>query len=297
MKKKFLIFCVFATAALLFQTCDYVRNANPPPKASTTGSTTSPGIVYRKVLVEDYTGHKCGNCPAAGRELKRLDSVYSGKIVPIAIHAGFYANVTPGSTPPYPTDFKTTSGTDYDNAFGNSAAGNPNGLVNRVSFGLASFIKQWSSWETSVATMDTIKADFKIEIANSYNIVSNQLTTTVTATALNYKTTANYNLVVLLTEDSIVAEQIDYSLPAGQQYVSNYTFNHVLRTAINSSWGDPLFTGAVSTNDVKTKTYTNFQLSSAWKYKHCHVIAFLYDANTSSATYYEIFQVEMKDVN
>ncbi len=297
MKKKFLLLSILSTVILLFQTCDYVRNANPSPSTYSTGSTTSPGVVYRKVLVEDYTGHKCGNCPAAARELRRLDSVYIGKVIPLAVHAGFYANVTPTSSPAYPTDFKTQAGTDYDNTFGNSVAGNPNGLVNRVSFGSANFIKQWSGWETSVVSVDTIKSDFKIDIANAYNAGSNQVTSTVTVTALHAKASGIYSLVVLLTEDSIVAEQIDYSLPSGQQYVANYIFNHVLRSSVNSSWGDTLFKSAINVNDVKTKTCSNFQLSASWKYKHCHIIAFLYDADSSSPTRYEIMQVEMKDVN
>ncbi len=295
MKKKFLILCFTSTVALLFQTCDYIRNANPPVNASTI--VCNPGVVYRKILVEDYTGHKCGNCPAAARELRRLDSVYLGKVIPLAVHAGFYANVTPLSNPAYPTDLTSVSGNDYDVVFGNSAAGNPNGLVNRVGFGTANFVQQWSNWSSSVFNLDTLKADFKIDLANTYNVGTNQVTATVTVTALANKASGIYSLVVLLTEDSITGEQIDYNLPPTQQYVTNYTFNHVLRTAVNSTWGDTLFKTGINRCDSKTKTYSNFQLSSAWKHKHCHVIAFIYDANGSSSTHYEIMQVEMKDIN
>ena len=297
MKKNFLILCLLTTAVLLFNACDYVRNANQASNTSTTGGTTSSGVVYRKVLVEDYTGHKCGNCPAAARELRRLDSIYAGKVIPLAVHAGFYSNVTPLSNPAYPTDLTSIAGTDYDNTFGNSAAGNPNGLVSRVGFNTSNFVQQWSSWSSSVYNLDTMRSDFKIDLANTYNAGTNQITATVTVTALSTKPTGIYSLVVLLTEDSIVGEQIDYSLPSGQQYVTNYTFNHVLRTAVNSTWGDTLFKTGINLNDVQSKTYSNFQLSANWKHKHCHVIAYIYDANSSSPTRYEIMQVEMKDVN
>ena len=91
MKKKFLTFCLILSAAFVYQSCDYVINAVPASQnsgSSSTGSTT----IYRKVLIEDYTGHKCGNCPAAARELHKLDSIYTGKIVDdialIIVHGG-----------------------------------------------------------------------------------------------------------------------------------------------------------------------------------------------------------------
>ena len=299
MKAKFLITCFSLTAALIYQSCDYVRNAVPSTTgSSTTGSSTTggtTGIIYRKVLIEDYTGHKCGNCPAAARELRKLDSIYTGKIVPMAVHAGFYAAVTPASNPPYPTDFKSQAGTDFDTFFGNSLAGNPNGLVNRTGYGSASFIKQWSDWGTSAYSMMSMPADFKISISNTYNSSTNQVTTVVTTKAINTKT-GIFNLVVVLTEDSIVAEQIDYSLPMGSQYVSNYEFNHVLRGAVNSTWGDQIVAASINANDSVVKTYSNFQLSAGWKSKKCKVVAFVYDAGATSLTQYEVLQAEEKIV-
>ncbi|HXB41451.1 MAG TPA: Omp28-related outer membrane protein [Bacteroidia bacterium] len=288
MKSIKIILSIFL-AAILFHGCDYVRNAQK------TFTVKKPGD--RKILIEDYTGHKCGNCPAAARELKRLDSIYKGQIVPIAVHAGFYANVTPPTAvPPYTTNLKSQAGTDYDNTFGNSAAGNPNGLVSRVGFGKASFIEQWSSWSSTVGTLNEDSAAFNISITNSYNSSSNQVTSRVRCKATRLKS-GTFNLVVLMTEDSIFAEQIDYSLPGCCQYITNYQFNHVLRGAINSSWGDPILTaGTFNKNDSIVKIYSNFQLSASWKYKHCKIIAYVYDADASSPTHYEVLQVESKDV-
>ena len=294
MKKKILIVSSLLVTALLFQMCDYVRNANQ----TATSTTQQAGKVYRKVLVEDYTGHKCGNCPRAAETLTQLEGIYGSQIVPMAVHAGFFAVVTPSSVPPYPTDLRSTAGTDYDNTFGNSIAGNPNGLVNRKNHDSASlFIKAYSAWGAAVASMNTQLADFQIKITNTFNTSSNQLTSVVTSKALNGKT-GPFNLVVLLTEDSIIAEQEDYSLPTGPpnyQRIPNYLFNHVLRGAINSSWGDPIFPGVVNKNDSIVKTY-NYTLPSTYKYKHCHVVAFIYDANTANLTYYEVLQVETKEL-
>lgn len=288
MKKKFFILCVLTTVALLFQTCDYVRNA------AQTFTIKKPGD--RKIMIEDYTGHKCGNCPAAARELHRLDSIYKGQIIPVAVHAGYYANISPTSTPPYPTNFKCQAGTDYDLTFGNSGAGNPNGWVNRKDVA-SNKPKLWSEWASLAATYYQDSADFNISITNTYNTSTNQVTSRVRCKATHLKS-GTFNLVVLMTEDSIIAEQIDYSLPSGSQYVSNYLFNHVLRGAVNSSWGDPILTAnTFNKNDSIVKLYSNFQLGASWKYKNCKIVAYIYDADPNSPTHYEVLQVEMKDVN
>ena len=291
MRKLVLNSTVIAAVVITFFGCDFVQNANPPlePTTTTTGGGT---IIYRKAFVEDYTGHKCGNCPAAADELTNLETQYSGKIVPLAIHAGFFATVNSS----YPTDFRNTVGNAYDTQFGISTAGNPNGLVNRVGFGTGGFIKAYSSWGGEISQIVSQAAKFQIKIKNVFNTATNSLNTDITVKSLTTNG-GTYKLVVLLTEDSVIAEQLDYRIvvpPAPSQKVSNYQFNHLLRGAINSDWGDAVFTTPAALNDSIVKSYTNFVLNSSYNAAKCHVVAYIYDADlaTSNATAYEVLQVE-----
>ena len=134
-----------------------------------------------------------------------------------------------------------------------------------------------------------IPAIFQIKIKNAFNTASSSLTTSVTVKALS-NITGTYKLVVVLTEDSIIAEQLDYSLPVGSQFIPNYRFNHVLRGAINSTWGDAV-TGVVNTNDSVVMPYTQV-INAGYNPAKCHVVAYVYDANSASPTYYEVFQAE-----
>jgi hypothetical protein len=278
----------------IISACDYVKDANEPSSATITGSTTSTtnsSAVYRKVLVEDYTGHKCGNCPLAAEELKRIDSVYHGNIVPIAVHAGFFA----GTNAQYPTDYKTTEGTAYDNTFGVSAIGNPNGLVNRRGFGQPSFVKAWTLWAGEVVDMDTMLAAFKIDISNNFNTSTNKLDCEVKVKALK-NLNGNYYLTVLITEDSLISTQLDYSKPVGQQVIPNYKFMHVLRGSLNGTWGEQVMNGSISINTEVIKNYTNFTINSGYNPDKCHIVAFVYDADAASPTYYEVFQAEDEEL-
>jgi thiol-disulfide isomerase/thioredoxin len=264
--------------------CDHVKDARDPSAPQVQGN--------RKVLIEDYTGHKCGNCPAAADTLAYIKNKYPGKIIPIAVHAGFFATTTPGS---YPTDLRNTVSTAYDNQFGISLAGNPNGLVNRANYGSGNFIKAYTTWEGDAYQMLSSPAKFGMKIRNTFNATSNSLNTSVVLTSLAYNT-GQYRLVVLLTEDSIVGEQLDYRLPSGSQVISSYKFEHVLRDAINNTWGDAVFVSGSIPNDSVVKTYNNFNISSAYRARKCHVVAYVYDSNTSSPTYYEVLQAEEEKV-
>ena len=90
-----------------------------------------------------------------------------------------------------------------------------------------------------------------------------------------------------LSEDSIIAEQLDYRLQ-GNQVRSNYEFNHVLRGAINSTWGDQIFSSGAVINDSIVKSYSNYTINTNYNPSKCHVIAYVYDADPSSPTYMQM---------
>ncbi len=273
----------YASLSILIMTisvsCDYVKNVKDPNAPVVTGS--------RKVLIEDYTGHKCGNCPAAADNLVYLENKYPGKIVPLAIHAGYFAAIN-GS---YPTDFRNTTGNAYDTQFGISFAGNPNGLVNRGGYGSGGFIKAYTSWESELVQMLAKSPKFEIKIKNVFTTATNVLSTKITVKSLATNT-GMYKLVILLSEDSVIAEQLDYRITTGSQLIPNYKFDHLLRGAINSSWGEAIFPSGTVLNDSVVVPYSNYALNPTYKPAKCHVIAYVYDADPLSPTYYEVLQVE-----
>ncbi len=276
MKK--LILLTVISMLLTLQGCDKVTNVidKDTPRAAGT----------RNVLVEDYTGHKCGNCPAAAAQLTSLETQYPGRVIPLAVHAGFFAK----TNAQYPTDFQTADGDAYDLLFGNGAAGNPNGLVNRTGWGTASFIEQWPAWASNVASEMAKQAVFNIRIKNVFNASTRLLNTNITVKSLTGNA-GTYKLVVLLTEDSLVAEQLDYRQPVGQQTIPDYVFNHVLRGSVNSTWGDAIFSVApAAKNDSVVKSYPNYTLNGGYRANKCHIVAYVYDADASSATHYQVLE-------
>src|ERR1700757_1182825 len=80
----------------------------------------------RNVLIETFTGVRCGNSPPAMAKAVTVKKHYPNRVCLLNIHAGFFADT--GNTGYY-HDLKTPFGTNEDNYFGMSANGTPDGLV------------------------------------------------------------------------------------------------------------------------------------------------------------------------
>ena len=281
-----LVFVIFIT---VLYSCDKVS----PPYAVTNNNGPDTNAVIRKVLLEDYTGHKCPNCPAAAVTASDLKAIYGEKLIVMSVHAGSFANVF---SPDFLYDFRCTSGNEYNTFFGISIVGNPNGMINRK-FVNSSIIIAPTAWGSTLSEIIDLPPDANIQITNTYNSGTKELNTEIKSKFLN-PLTGLYKLVVLVLEDSIVAPQQNgvneipgYPSPNANTIITNYVHRHVLRGAINSTWGDTLAIDPIPTSTFITKTYNNYTLNSAWDENHCMVIAFIYNAVTN-----EIVQVEEKKI-
>jgi hypothetical protein len=266
------------TSAIIFNSCDKV---DPPYKQNTAVLSGD-----RKVLVEDYTGHKCGNCPRASRAIYELKQIYGENLIIMAIHAGGFAAPFPPAAPYYTYDFRTTEGTQLDTDFGISVAGNPNGMVNRriVDGNIILGSTKWAEEVTNVLT-STDPVPVKITIDNSYINSSRELQTEV-KTEFYSTLPSNYKLCVYMVEDSIVNWQKDYDTTP--EDIPDYVHREVFRGSMNGTYGEIV----TSTNigNIDTKNYS-FELDSTWSENHFSVIAFLFDDATK-----EIIQVEQEEV-
>jgi hypothetical protein len=280
---KRILFSCLMLAAFIIQSCDYVE---VPQQTVNSGGPDSEQVV-RKVLVEDYTGHTCGNCPGAAATVQQLMTTYGEQVIPIAVHAGYFADP---AAAPYTDDFRTAAGTAYDNFFGISAIGNPNGMVNRINFPSAQHIKDYHTWGGYVDSLLQIAPEVNIKITNTYDNNTRQLSTNIETKFLAAQS-GTYKVVVLITEDSIVSPQKDYNQTPSD--ILTYTHRHMLRDAINSTWGDTVATGTINAGTLSTKSYVYNGITShaLWIPSRCYVVAYVYDALT-----YQVLQAEEKRV-
>lgn len=271
--------------------CDKIDN--PYPKTVSVPIDTSTETHVRRVLLEDFTGHDCPNCPSAQREAEKLikdpPTSYGDRLLVLAIHAGFFASPKGGCLT---YDFRTTVGTSMDAFFKPTLY--PRGMVNRKDFPANQHMKPFGSWATEIASLIDLPPDMDITIQNTYSSTNRKLDIAIESEFLTQQT-GDFKIVVLLTEDSIIQCQND----AGT-IVTDYVHMHVLRDAINGSggqWGDNLTSGTINPGAkfVTNLTYTIPTSPNNIDPAHARVIAFVYDDSNPAppdvSRYKQILQV------
>lgn len=263
----------------VFSSCDKVE----PPYTVENNNLNNKDTV-RKVLLEDFTGHSCVNCPTAHDAAADLHKLYGNQLITVAVHAGFFSK--PKSAP-YDYDFRTTAGDDYESQFNLSAT--PVGMVNRIKTG-NSFLLDYGDWASKVSQqIDSLsqEPDLYINIDPTYNSSNNSVDINTEVTFLQNMPSGEYNLTVYIVEDSIVKPQKDNREPSGE--IMDYVHNHVLRAAVNGSWGSQVVDGNVSVNDKFSDSFS-FNLGSDWIADNCKIVAYVYFADGSQE--YEIIQAQ-----
>lgn len=279
MNKTLLALASFFIALLGFIACDKVTDIYETPP--------EPIDNRRKILIEDYTGHKCGNCPRAARFIyDSLQVVYPGQIISFSVHAGFFAKPLPTPGAGCDTvDYRCDAGNKWDTLFQVTAQGNPTGMVNRVRDN-ADHVLYSSEWAAAVAELFEKEADALIEIENTYGSANRTLTTTVKTNFLK-SLPGTYRLVVVVTEDNLVScQKDDDAVPV---IVQDYVHRHVLRHAINGHLGEAIALNPQS-EDLESKTYS-YVLNSNWIDNNCSIVAFVYNQDTN-----EIIQAEERKI-
>lgn len=272
-----------ATLIALLTSCEKV---DLPAEGGAKTDTTKMDIQVRNILLEDYTGHQCGNCPAAALVAENLTKQYKGRVITIAVHAGFFAR----TNSKYPMSYTTTVGNEWDGStgFNVSAVGNPNGMVNRKNYDGGGVIQKESKWPSSVSAALNDPYILSLDIQPEYNSTSRNLNTTVKARFKNSYPNS-VNLAVILTEDSIIGPQTDYT--KNPDLIPNYVFMHMLRDGITGAWGVALKTGSIAAGDSVKLSFPNFNVKTKFVEKHLAIVAFAFDATTR-----EVLQVVKKEL-
>lgn len=241
------------------------------------GDTT---VVKRRILMEEFTGHFCSNCPQGAAEMQRLVDVYGEQIIPVSLHAGnitFNAPHTGAGS--YETDFRTPAGNDYATTF--QPFGLPSGMVSRLNGATAIPFAQWESELLSIKDTPPLA---EVTIETSYNNTTRVVTADIETEWLLDGGSDNYKLQVYIIEDHITDWQLD-----GSTDVPDYDHRHVLRGAVNTTWGEAINSTVQGSKDNKSYTYT---LAGNWNEDNCEIVAFIYKEGPD----YEVIQANIHHV-
>lgn len=220
-----------------------------------------PAEVGRAILIEDFTGQKCINCPTGTEIINSIVDTYGeDNVIAVGVHSGPLGFAGNSKTVGLMTDTGNEYYTRWDKE---NKMGQPWVIFNRKT----SPDSHYNNWAAMVGTIISEKANLSVKIANAYDAATRTLTTTVGADGVNG--TVNGKLQVWIVEDGVKALQM---MPDGKSN-KEYIHNHVFRAAVNGTWGEDV---TVKEGETTTKQY-QYVLPEAWNADNIAVVAFVYN--------------------
>ena len=232
--------------------------------------------VYRKILIEEYTGHRCTNCPTGHEKLSELSSLLRDTLVPICIHAGTLAE--PRQAGLFTYDFRTTEGNTFYQDF--NIGGIPAAVVNRTKFSSDKWKLDVNQWHGVLESTDrTVYAGIQMKTEK----ISEHVLKIGTKTTMLEEYSSPLHLSLFVVEDHIIKPQSN-----GSQNIEDYQHNHVFRGALNGAYGSPLsLDGVISKDSAYLLSYNLDFASKDWKIENTSIVAILHNPATK-----EVLQVE-----
>lgn len=260
--KKLLFLSVFA--ALIITSCKEIMPTIPP--LSNKGAViVDPTVDNRKILIEEFTGVRCVNCPAGSREIENLLRSFPDNLIAISIHAGFFS-------PPYNEslyDFQTDDGNNFVGTYlGGEPFAYPSATVNREKTNNGSFYTTLSEWAGLITNEIAEDIQVTLEMDRTYNEASRDLDVEVT---VNPKTSIpnDLRITLIITENNIVDYQL---LPDPDGKIADYKHKHVLREIVTPVDGEIVSDQELVAGMSIDKSFS-FTLPDDWVAENCAVVA------------------------
>lgn len=217
-----------------------------------------PAEVKRCVLIEDFTGQRCPNCPKAADAIVGLQEQYgSDNVIAVGIHGGNLAVYSTATV----TGLRTAAGDEYYAAAGSPAL--PAGRVNRVG-GTATR----DQWQSMVYSQIQQTVPLALHASCQYTYADNKAVISVSALGIEK---LSGKLQIWLVEDGITATQL---MPDGKANTS-YVHNHVFRAAANGTWGEDF---SIAEGEIK-KVECTAAIDPSWHAENMSAVVFVYNDN------------------
>lgn len=247
-----------AIAVAILASCDTI-----PLEKRTTDVDIS--AFKKPVVVVDFTGVACSNCPAAAELLKKMHEKAGDKLIAVAMYPDCSFNHTE-------FDLRTPEATQYYEAFGDlSKIVLPSGSVDFAPYAGKTIIDK-DLWASAITARITAEPTLEVALENAlWDATSKEVSFDATITAKG-EISGNVSVIYWLIEDGIVGTQ-NYE----GTYVSDYVHNHVLRKSLNGLWGENTI---VSVGNDYQKAYKFTITEEKWNMQNCSIVAVVIDSDT-----------------
>lgn len=221
----------------------------------------------KKVIIEEFTGVKCGNCPDGHAVLAGILTANPGVVFGIGFHPTNSNYTTPYAGDP---DFRRAfADAFYSTPYCGSSRFMPSAFTNRRVYG-GERIQSRAAWAGHTTNLLTENSPVNVGLNSTYNSTTNQLDVTVeiyyTATVTDPNT-----FYVMLAENNLVSQQSGAT--------GLYTHHHIFRENLTTAqWGDPLPT--TTQGHLETFTFNFDNTTTGYDMSNCELLAYVINIPT-----------------
>lgn len=260
---KYISGSVLASFLMAFVSCDTIKENE---------RLVDQGVIEitgeRCILLEDYTGVRCVNCPNAAAEIKVLQAAYGKSLVVVGLHP-----MNNGLTIPWNSndqDLRTEEARAYAEYY--QITDLPKGMVNRKS-GVLDDFQTWGGVIQEV--LDDTATDY-VNLTVSVKLSGADMQVDISGKfKKDYPADGTINVIAMIVEDNIQVRQSTHS-----GIDKEYIHSHVLRKVISDDiWGDKILDARPAQGNEFSKQYTA-SLNEIWKTQDLAVVVTVVNAST-----------------
>ena len=226
----------------------------------------------KNVMVEEFTGVRCPNCPQGHQIIASIKSANPDRVVSVSfhpvnslgIHYSFSKDTFENQNAQSLYDFMQPLGFE------------PVAAVDRIP-STSSVLWDKNVWSSKVTAQLAQTTPVNIKLDKSYNTTTRELTIT---TELHYTSTVTpkNKLTVVLSESDIESAQLN-----GSVIDTFYVHKDVERTFVTAIQGD-LIDAPLDAGRVVVKVYKT-TLAAKWKPENMHIVAYVHEYESGKLVY------------
>lgn len=221
--------------------------------------------VVRKVLIQEFSGMMCTNCPNGAEEIHNLQLANPGQVVAVAMHTENNNLATPLNG----LDLRNEVSTAYYNHYG----------VKNLPTAVISGQKSEDPTTWGSLAMETLLPDDP-----SLDPVVAGITLSPRYDAATRELTVDYDIDFLLQVSEECTMQlwvVENDIHGWQMTKTglnrDYTHNHILRAAVNGTWGESI--GSSFNPETPYHGTSSIKLDESWVAENCNVVGVLFYTN------------------
>lgn len=239
-------------------------DTDPSDNTSSADICIYPQDMKRRLLIENFTGQACSNCPRGHQEINAIVSENEDDYVVVSHHSGYSAD-----------SFTMTEDANYTWFYSSTSTFAPAAMVNRTPYSSSESSCIFGNdgtgltndMETAVSICQNTQPYVSVGLQNSFDPATRLCKVTAVVHTYNVPSSELHTLNIWLTQDGIVANQSG----AG----SGYSHDHVFRASLTGTWGEQ-----IELNEGETGAYS-------YEYTLPDSIAASYSGTSYTGTKYE----------